>query len=84
MIQVWAYFVQIVGAIAHMHEQRMMHRDIKPANIFISGSNVLKMGDLGLGRVFSTESVEAFSKVAFRQTCVGVGLGVGGCVCTCV
>ena len=46
-----------------MHEQRMMHRDIKPANIFISGANVLKLGDLGLGRVFSNESVEAFSKV---------------------
>ena len=61
--QVWNYFLQVAGAIAHMHEQRMMHRDIKPANIFISASNVLKLGDLGLGRVFSNESVEAFSKV---------------------
>jgi len=61
--QVWNYFLQVAGAIAHMHEQRMMHRDIKPANIFISATNVLKLGDLGLGRVFSNDSVEAFSKV---------------------
>jgi serine/threonine protein kinase len=67
--QVWAFFVQISGAIAHMHEQRMMHRDIKPANIFVSGTNVLKMGDLGLGRVFSNESVEAFSKVWIPSGC---------------
>eukprot|EP00292_Cryptomonas_paramecium_P013614 CAMPEP_0113662532 /NCGR_PEP_ID=MMETSP0038_2-20120614/629_1 /TAXON_ID=2898 /ORGANISM="Cryptomonas paramecium" /LENGTH=226 /DNA_ID=CAMNT_0000577439 /DNA_START=419 /DNA_END=1095 /DNA_ORIENTATION=+ /assembly_acc=CAM_ASM_000170 len=61
--QVWNYFSQVVGAIAHMHEQRMMHRDIKPANIFVAGNNVLKLGDLGLGRMLSTDSVEAFSKV---------------------
>jgi NIMA (never in mitosis gene a)-related kinase len=61
--QVWSLFLQVAGAIAHMHEQRMMHRDIKPANIFIAGNNVLKLGDLGLGRVLSNESVEAFSKV---------------------
>uniref|UniRef100_A0A7S0E0D5 non-specific serine/threonine protein kinase n=1 Tax=Hanusia phi TaxID=3032 RepID=A0A7S0E0D5_9CRYP len=61
--EVWKYFLQVAGAVAHMHEQRMMHRDIKPANIFISANNVLKLGDLGLGRVFSAESVETFSKV---------------------
>ena len=47
----------------HAHTRTHTHSDIKPANIFISGANVLKLGDLGLGRVFSNESVEAFSKV---------------------
>ena len=61
--QVWNYFVQVVGAISHMHDQRMIHRDIKPANIFVAGNNVLKLGDLGLGRMLSNDSVEAFSKV---------------------
>jgi NIMA (never in mitosis gene a)-related kinase len=41
----------------------MMHRDIKPANVFITGSGVLKLGDMGLGRQLSQESVAAFSKV---------------------
>ena len=46
-----------------MHEKRIMHRDLKPANIFISSDGSLKVGDLGLGRVFSSETIEAYSKV---------------------
>lgn len=53
-----------------MHEKRIMHRDLKPANIFISQNGELKVGDLGLGylgfikgRIFSSETVEAYSKV---------------------
>ncbi len=40
-----------------------MHRDIKPANVFITGSGTMKLGDMGLGRQLSQESVAAFSKV---------------------
>ena len=46
-----------------MHEKRIMHRDLKPANIFIATDGTLKVGDLGLGRVFSSETIEAYSKV---------------------
>lgn len=40
-----------------------MHRDLKPANIFIATDGSLKIGDLGLGREFSSETIEAYSKV---------------------
>ncbi|CAN0473251.1 unnamed protein product [Ectocarpus sp. 8 AP-2014] len=46
-----------------MHKMRIMHRDIKPANIFLTLKGQVKVGDLGLGRVMSTEDDLAYSKV---------------------
>jgi NIMA (never in mitosis gene a)-related kinase len=46
-----------------MHEKRIMHRDLKPANIFIAANGALKLGDLGLGRDFSSQTIEAYSRV---------------------
>jgi len=69
--RVWQLFAQIAGALAYMHERRVMHRDIKPANVFISSgednsqaqSPVLKLGDLGLGRYFSSKTDMTHSTV---------------------
>ena len=61
--QVWRYFVQVTDGIKHMHEARVMHRDIKPANIFLASNGTVKLGDLGLGRAFSSQTYEALSKV---------------------
>jgi NIMA (never in mitosis gene a)-related kinase len=51
---IWDFMKQTSSALLHMHEKRIMHRDLKPANIFISNDNSLKIGDLGLGRSFSS------------------------------
>ena len=63
----WEYFSQVADALAYMHERRVMHRDIKPANVFISvsssGSTVMKLGDLGLGRYFSSKTEQTHSTV---------------------
>ncbi len=61
--QVWRYFSQVTDGIRHMHEFRVMHRDIKPANIFLTSGGNVKLGDLGLGRAFSSQTYEALSKV---------------------
>jgi len=64
---VWRHFEQIADALAYMHERRVMHRDIKPANVFISdgggGGTVMKLGDLGLGRYFSSKTDVTHSTV---------------------
>mmetsp|Transcript_24699 Transcript_24699/g.38438 ORF Transcript_24699/g.38438 Transcript_24699/m.38438 type:complete len:359 (+) Transcript_24699:235-1311(+) len=62
-IRVWQYIHQIASALKHMLECRVMHRDLKPANIFIDSNMDLKLGDLGLGRDFSSQTMEAFSRV---------------------
>lgn len=54
---------QVASALKHMHDRKTMHRDLKPANIFISSDMSMKVGDLGLGRVFGSETLEAYSKV---------------------
>ena len=52
--KIWDYMRQISSALKHMHDKRIMHRDLKPANIFISHDSTLKIGDLGLGRIFGS------------------------------
>lgn len=61
--EIWEYSRQLSGALDHMHQKRIMHRDLKPANIFVTINGSLKLGDLGLGRFFSSQTLEAFSKV---------------------
>ncbi|KAG7393932.1 Serine/threonine-protein kinase Nek7 [Phytophthora pseudosyringae] len=60
---IWRYFTQLCGAILYLHQNRIMHRDIKPANIFLTLKGVVKVGDLGLGRYLSENTMEARSKV---------------------
>jgi NIMA (never in mitosis gene a)-related kinase len=61
--RIWEYLIQMAGALQHMHERRIMHRDLKPANILISADGSLKLGDLGLGRSLSSQTLEAYSRV---------------------
>lgn len=62
-LMIWAVFLQICDALYYMFRSRMMHRDIKPANMFVCNNGVVKLGDLGLGRYFSSGTYRAHSVV---------------------
>ena len=44
---------QLLHGIQYLHENWIMHRDLKPANIMINARGVVKIGDLGLARIYA-------------------------------
>lgn len=57
------WFVQLALAIRHCHTRNIIHRDIKTKNIFLTSTNVVKLGDFGIARSLS-------STMAFLATSV--------------
>lgn len=60
------YAEQVLAAVAHAHEKRIIHCDIKPDNFVLFDDNQLKLGDFG------------FSKIAQRTLKQGSGSGTVG------
>ena len=44
----WAYMVDLLLALQHLHDHDLVHMDIKPENIFIGMDGICKLGDFGL------------------------------------
>lgn len=64
---IWNIVAQVVAALKHCHagtDEVVLHRDIKPGNIFLDANGSVKLGDFGLARVLSADSL-------FAQTWVG-------------
>ncbi|XP_037087702.1 membrane-associated tyrosine- and threonine-specific cdc2-inhibitory kinase-like [Pollicipes pollicipes] len=45
---VWAYMVDLLLAVKHLHDNQLVHLDIKPENIFVFREGYCKLGDFGL------------------------------------
>ena len=62
--QVRNWLVQMALALQYLHKIRVMHRDIKTQNIFMTSSNILKLGDFGVSKILSPD-------MEFASTAIG-------------
>jgi NIMA (never in mitosis gene a)-related kinase 1/4/5 len=56
-------FVQVLLAMKHVHDRKVLHRDIKGQNIFLMKSGLIKLGDFGISKVLSNTVEKARTMV---------------------
>lgn len=52
---------QLLNGIKYLHENWVMHRDLKPANILMNARGVVKIGDLGLARLYADPLISLYT-----------------------
>lgn len=49
--QITNFLAQMLLALQHLHEKKILHRDIKTKNIFVTKKMQIKLGDFGLSKM---------------------------------
>ena len=62
-IELWRWGFEIIIAIAYLHKNQILHWDIKSLNIFLDSHKQIKVGDLGVSKILTSESIFQATKV---------------------
>jgi len=57
--QIVDWFIQIAMAVDYIHSLNVMHRDLKTGNVFLTKTNVIKLGDFGIAKVLDSTLEQA-------------------------
>lgn len=57
LMRAWAYFQQLLGALAGTHALGIVHLDVKPSNVLIRRDGLIKLTDFGIARTTAASSV---------------------------
>jgi cell division cycle 2-like protein len=52
--EVKTLMMQLLRAVAHLHDNWILHRDLKTSNLLLSHKGILKVGDFGLAREYGS------------------------------
>lgn len=52
--EVKTLLLQLLSAVAHLHDNWILHRDLKTSNLLLSHRGILKVGDFGLAREYGS------------------------------
>ena len=69
--QVLRYGLQIVDAVAHAHNRRVVHRDLKSGNIIVTPQGRAKVLDFGLAKRTSVKELSDATTAAEGETIAG-------------